>query len=1494
MTMLLMAVFSSAWAEEVTYTFNSKSWGATPENWNSGKDGGIYNGYLQITTEYSGAYATSPQPFENISKIVVKYSTNSKKGKGNIVLNVGNNQAKSFTVSKSGGGTARPATFEYTPTESGTVKITVNCSENSIYIHSITITYNSASYTVSATSNNPTYGTVSVTGNVITATPAEGYQVSTTNPYTVTSGEATVAQEGNTFTVTATDNCTVQINFEAIPVVTYLYIKASSAPWVYTYNDQGDLSGGWHGTEVTETVPYKGYTWYKMDIGSDNFYLVLNDGGSNQYPQSGGLHITDDTYLVYNSSEDGTSATYAKIVDFAEVSATDVQLNKGETGNSTITATPTGLTYTYKSSNTGVATVAADGTVTAIGGGSSTITVSWATQEVGGKHYMSGSTTFYVTVTESSTEERTYVKVTSTEDIENGKKYLIVYEDGNLAFDGSRETLDAFNNFKSVTISDNTIKTTENIYFTIDKGTILSASGKYIGKTADSNGLDAGTTPYSNTISISNSDVNIIGSKGAYLRYNSSSGENRFRYFKSSTYTGQKAIQLYKEGSVSEEVKIYVKTDSASAPYIYTWTGDGASATKYTGKWPGTQATETTKVNGVTWYVMTVPAKGFNLILDNGNQGGSNQTEDIYNITEDTYFVWNSSSDGYAGANQYLKVLFAEVTAQHQNLKVGNTGNSVSKTPEELLLTCTSGDENVATIAADGTVTAVAEGTTTMTVSWATQVVGGQGYLGGSITFNVTVKPESGSDVFVKAMSEDELAEGMQVIIVNDDSKVAMGEKKTNNFGSTTVDIDNEVSPWEITLADEQAATILTLEGSSDAWYFADENGDYLYSSSSSSNELKTQKNKDDFARATINISGSNADAVILFQGGNSRNQLMYNGTSTGNGYFSCYASNQKPVQIYYRSAQVLIARPTINPAEGTFTEAQTVTITNNAEGATVYYTTDGTTPTAQSKAYTEPFVLNQNGTHTIKAIAISDAGKSSVVTATITINIHVDAPTISPANGTQITEATKIKITATAGTIYYTTDGTDPVKNGALTSSAKAYSAPFTMTKAGTVKAVAMNSDGVFSSITSAKYTNGIVTLPYYERFRADLGNFTTLGTGDAEWKFRQHTDASFLERYGEYRQYAYCSNTGKEDGKTGIAQFISPIIDLTTEGLSDVVLNFIHAGAYFGRDNVMKAMCKVQVITNDGDKDISDENVLSTLPNWTDIAIPDDGWFDYSDGNFTRKNSGNISLNDCIGKQIRICFLFDATNTSNKGTWNVDQISVRGERVEKVTIAQPSGAMGEGYTTYVTKNDIDVAKTKDKGVKLYKVIEFDANSVVIVQLGLVTETGTEGEKTYSETMIPAETPVIIKGPFGEKELIIATSEDIIPKPKGNLLVSALDGVTATANDRFFVLQYPKSVGAYGFHLLGKGKTLSGRKAYLNGQDEVETLTTETNAKQGVFVFGEEYDVEVETTPTAIETLLRTNALPEDIYDLTGRKVSGQQLPKGIYVVKGKKFVVK
>ena len=93
---------------------------------------------------------------------------------------------------------------------------------------------------------------------------------------------------------------------------------------------------------------------------------------------------------------------------------------------------------------------------------------------------------------------------------------------------------------------------TEAAEFTIDisAGTIKSASGYYIGNTSSSSNqtLSSTTTAYTNTISYNNAGyVDIIASCGNYLRYNT---DGYFRYYKSSSYDRQKAIQLYKKVTV--------------------------------------------------------------------------------------------------------------------------------------------------------------------------------------------------------------------------------------------------------------------------------------------------------------------------------------------------------------------------------------------------------------------------------------------------------------------------------------------------------------------------------------------------------------------------------------------------------------------------------------------------------------------------------------------------------------------------------------------------------------------------------------------------------------------------------------------------------------------------------------------------------------------------------------------------------------------------------
>lgn len=145
----------------------------------------------------------------------------------------------------------------------------------------------------------------------------------------------------------------------------------------------------------------------------------------------------------------------------------------------------------------------------------------------------------------------TFRKITSSTDLTDGQ-YLIVYETDSCVFNSSLLKLDAASNFSTVTISaSNTISTLEGYAFTFSKSgdnwTIKSSSGQYIGKTANRNGLDAEETVLTNTISFDDGgNCNIVGSGGAYLRYNSAKNQTRFRYFKSTTYTGQKAIQLYK------------------------------------------------------------------------------------------------------------------------------------------------------------------------------------------------------------------------------------------------------------------------------------------------------------------------------------------------------------------------------------------------------------------------------------------------------------------------------------------------------------------------------------------------------------------------------------------------------------------------------------------------------------------------------------------------------------------------------------------------------------------------------------------------------------------------------------------------------------------------------------------------------------------------------------------------------------------------------------
>lgn len=158
---------------------------------------------------------------------------------------------------------------------------------------------------------------------------------------------------------------------------------------------------------------------------------------------------------------------------------------------------------------------------------------------------------------------------------------------------------------------------------------------------------------------------------------------------------------------------------------------------------------------------------------------------------------------------------------------------------------------------------------------------------------------------------------------------------------------------------------------------------------------------------------------------------------------------------------------PVFSPASGTFTSTQSVTITDSTSGASIHYTTDGSTPTSSSALYSTP--ISVATTTTIKAVATASGySNSSVASATYTITQPSAAtPTFSPTPGTYTAaQSVTIADTTTGASIYYTVDGTSP------TSSSTLYTQPIAIAATTTIKTVAVASGYANSSVATGTYT--------------------------------------------------------------------------------------------------------------------------------------------------------------------------------------------------------------------------------------------------------------------------------------------------------------------------------------------------------------------------------------------------------------------------------------
>jgi hypothetical protein len=198
---------------------------------------------------------------------------------------------------------------------------------------------------------------------------------------------------------------------------------------------------------------------------------------------------------------------------------------------------------------------------------------------------------------------------------------------------------------------------------------------------------------------------------------------------------------------------------------------------------------------------------------------------------------------------------------------------------------------------------------------------------------------------------------------------------------------------------------------------------------------------------------------------------------------------------------------PVINPSSEPFTGTQTVTMTDSVAGATIYYTTDGSTPQYYSPVYNSANPPVVSSTTTITAIASANGYfQSAPASATFTLATATANPVFSLSGGTYTgTQTLTITDSSPSPTIYYTLDGSTPTTSSAV------YSSPLSVpvSASETIQAIAVSSALTPSSVVSATYT----ILPAYainlpNGFAGAVGPVQFNGTTDLDDFRLQLTD--------------------------------------------------------------------------------------------------------------------------------------------------------------------------------------------------------------------------------------------------------------------------------------------------------------------------------------------------------------------------------------------------
>ncbi len=176
--------------------------------------------------------------------------------------------------------------------------------------------------------------------------------------------------------------------------------------------------------------------------------------------------------------------------------------------------------------------------------------------------------------------------------------------------------------------------------------------------------------------------------------------------------------------------------------------------------------------------------------------------------------------------------------------------------------------------------------------------------------------------------------------------------------------------------------------------------------------------------------------------------------------------SNSGNTTLALRYSDYVSIAPSFSLEGGSYIEPDPIKLSAPGEG-TIYYTVDGSTPTADSLTYMGPIPL-EIGTNVISAIFVNEKGiTSDVVTNTYDVELDVPDPPELLVESGSLSTPELIGVTAPEDkTVYYTSDGSTP------TVESKEYTAPFLMPLGkSTYTFVCVSENGLVSDPVVANY---------------------------------------------------------------------------------------------------------------------------------------------------------------------------------------------------------------------------------------------------------------------------------------------------------------------------------------------------------------------------------------------------------------------------------------